>query len=470
MKKTASLALVFVLLFSLCAFSTFAAEITVSDATALRSAVESAAAGDTIKLEASIDLGNSGLAVKMQLTIDLNGFTLTSTDPTYATLYAGTAGDLTVTDSSDAKNGSVTNTAGNALGNFGKLTVDAGTFTGDYAFYNWNNSTSPIATVSGGTFVATGSDDLAIANCGELTVSGNADVQGVLDSSAKLTISGGTIETLRLTEPDYAPACGTSACVTGANIGTIDSFMEASVNGEFFPTLAQAVDLAGAGDTVKLAKDVDLGSNGLAVKKQLTIDLNGYALTSADVTYATLYTGTAGDLTVTDSSDAKNGSVANTAGNALGNFGKLTVEAGTFTGDYAFYNWNNSTSPIATVSGGTFVANGSEDIAIANCGELTVSGSTDVQGTLDSSAKLTISGGTFEEVAVTEPDYGPACGTSAAISGGTYDVKPVDTYIVEGYEAVGSGPYTVQAKQPVTPPTPSRPNPSTGVKLSGAAR
>ncbi|MBR5502353.1 MAG: hypothetical protein IKV55_04895, partial [Oscillospiraceae bacterium] len=134
------------------------------------------------------------------------------------------------------------------------------------------------------------------------------------------------------------------------------------------------------------------------------------------------------------------------------------------------YNWNNTTSPVAILNGGTFTATGSDDIAIANCGDLTVNDAV-VEGVLDSSAKLSITDGTFTEVAVTDPDYSPACGTSAVLSGGTYDVKPDEAYLAEDYEIIGEGPYVVQKKQPTTPaPTPGRPNPSTGVKLPGAAR
>jgi len=438
----------------------------VADRAALEAAISAAAEGGTVKLTGPIDLGTSGIKVSKKVTIDLGGFALTSTDSVYATICVGTAGDVTIVDSSDAKGGKVINTNGNALGNFGKVTVEGGTFEGWYAFYNFNNTVSPVAMLNGGTFVAAGSDDISIANCGELFVGAGAVIKDTLDSSAKLVTEGGSIENLVISTPDYAPACGTSAAIGEATVvETLTSDVVASVDGVGYLTLAEAVEKAADGKTVKLEKGIDLGANGIIVSKKVTIDLGGFALTSADSVYATICVGTAGDVTIVDSSDAKSGKVINTNGNALGNFGKVTVEGGTFEGWYAFYNFNNTVSPVAVLDGGVFVATGSDNIAIANCGEMTVN-SAKVEGILDSSAKIEILGGEFQQVDITAADYSPACGTSAVIKGGSYVVAPDVQYIADGFELTGNGPFGVVEETPdapvVTPVTPADPTPSTG--------
>ena len=202
MKKFFSLVLALVMALSLTTVAWGADPVTheAADKTALTAALNTAADGDIIKLTANIDMGTDYAKVAKKLTLDLGQFIITSANTDMGTVYVGTAGDLTI----NATTGGVTNTVKNAIGNYGVLVVNGGTFTGDYALYNYyyNATTFGTATINGGTFQAN-SGDLAIANCGKLTVAGG-DIE-TLDSSAELKVTGGSIEELAVTEPDYAP-------------------------------------------------------------------------------------------------------------------------------------------------------------------------------------------------------------------------------------------------------------------------
>ncbi len=122
----------------------------------------------------------------------------------------------------------------------------------------------------------------------------------------------------------------------------------AEVNGVGFASLAEAVNAANAGDTVKLLSDVTLTSY-LGIPKKVTIDLNGNAINTADVPSA-VYVYTNGDLTIDDTSDAKSGKII---GNKdvlyIRNGAKTTMNAGTVTsnGDFA-----------VVVHDSTFIMNG----------------------------------------------------------------------------------------------------------------
>jgi len=183
-----------------------------------------------------------------------------------------------------------------------------------------------------------------------------------------------------------------------------------------FGSLSEAIDEAKNGDTITLLQNIDLGTDNLIISKTLTLDLAGHVLESAySGDYATITVGTAGDVTITDSTSG--GGVNNTAGTALGNFGKLTIEGGTFIGDYPLYNWNNTTAAVVTISGGTFTAEG--DFSIANCGSMTIENAI-TDGWIHNTAAMTITGGYFENFYAAMPDYTPAVQPSLTISGGTF--------------------------------------------------
>ena len=207
-----------------------------------------------------------------------------------------------------------------------------------------------------------------------------------------------------------------------------------------FESLAEAVAAAEDGDEIVLLGDVDLGTEMLTVKKQVTINLNGKNITSAyEGDYAAIYVGTAGDLTIT-------GEGAITAAEvAIGNYGKVTILGGTISGEAALYNYyyNETTFGVAVISGGQLDN-------VWNCGDMTVSGGEIAY--LDNTHKLTVTDGTIGELVIGEADYAPVGGTSATVAEGTVQntnavARIGNTYyttLADAIAAVGAGDVVIE--------------------------
>lgn len=186
----------------------------------LQSAIDRAAVGETVVLTNDIVLTNR-VTVSNVVTIDLNGFTITGNiDDSYGAIYVGTKGILTIKDSSAKKNGSIINTLGNAIGNYGIVNIYGGIFTGNYALYNfyYNDSIYGTSVIYGGTFKSTDGTSPAVANCGDLTVNGGTIE--LLDTTNVLNVTGGTVESLYVGVADYNPE-KQSTSVSGGNIANL---------------------------------------------------------------------------------------------------------------------------------------------------------------------------------------------------------------------------------------------------------
>ena len=191
--------------------------------------------------------------------------------------------------------------------------------------------------------------------------------------------------------------------------------------------LQSAIDNAAVGETVVLTNDIVL-TNRVTVSNVVTIDLNGYAITgNIDDGYGAIYVGTKGILTIKDSSSKKTGSVINTLGNAIGNYGVVNIYGGEFTGNYALYNfyYNNSVYGTSVVYGGTFKSADGASPAVANCGDLTVNGG--AIESIDTTNVLNFTGGNVESLYVGVADYDPEK-QSTSISGGNI----VDLTVTDG--------------------------------------
>lgn len=187
----------------------------------LQFAINNAAVGETIVLTNDITLA-SRVTVSNVVTIDLNGYTITGNiDDGYGAIYIGTKGVLTIKDSSSKQSGSIINTIGNAIGNYGIVNVYGGTFVGNYALYNfyYNDSVCGISVIYGGTFKSAVSDSPAVANCGDLTVNGG--IIEMLDTTNVLNITDGTIESLYVGVADYNPE-KQSTSVSGGSIANLE--------------------------------------------------------------------------------------------------------------------------------------------------------------------------------------------------------------------------------------------------------
>lgn len=238
---------------------------------ALQKAVDNAAVGETLVLTSNITLTNR-VTVSNVVTIDLNGYTITGDiNDGYGAVYVGTKGVLTVKDGSAGQTGCITNTVGNAIGNYGVVEIYGGTFTGNYALYNfhYNNSVYGTSVVYGGTFKSIDVNSPSIANCGVLTVNGG--VIESIDTTNVLTVAGGTVESLYVGVADYNPE-KQSTSVSGGHIVALtvadDSSNEISVSGGTFDT---AIDSKYLADGAKLTYDKNTGAYVAAVSQGLKV-------------------------------------------------------------------------------------------------------------------------------------------------------------------------------------------------------
>jgi hypothetical protein len=204
---------------------------------ALQHAIDNAAVGETLVLTSNITL-TSRVTVSNIVTIDLNGYIITGNfDDYYGVIYVGTKGILTIKDSSSNKAGGIIGTIGNAIGNYGVVNIYGGTFTGNYALYNfyYNKSVYGTSVIYGGVFKTYNGDLDSIANCGDLTVNGGNIKH--LNTTNVLNVTGGTIDSLYVGVADYNPE-RQSTFISGGNITNLSvedgSDNEISVSGGTF--------------------------------------------------------------------------------------------------------------------------------------------------------------------------------------------------------------------------------------------
>ena len=229
---------------------------------ALQSAIDNAAVGETVVLTSDIIL-TSRITVSNVVTIDLNGYTITGNiNDAYGAIYVGTKGVLTIKDSSTSRTGGIVNALGNAVGNYGIVNIYGGTFTGNYALYNfyYNNSIYGTSVVYGGTFKSADDNSPSIANCGDLTINGGT-IESV-DTTNMLNVVGGTVESLYVGVADYNPERQNTS-ISGGNITDLvvanDSSNEVTVSGGTFGCEVDSQYLA---DGFKLTYNESTGTYG----------------------------------------------------------------------------------------------------------------------------------------------------------------------------------------------------------------
>lgn len=183
-------------------------------------------------------------------------------------------------------------------------------------------------------------------------------------------------------------------------------------------TLQDAIDKAAVGETIKLTNDVTL-TNRVTVTNVVTIDLNGHVITgNIDDSYGAIYIGTKGILTIKDSSSGKTGAIVNNIENAIGNYGIVNIYGGTFTGEYALYNFYYSDSVYGTsvIYDGIFKSVDGNSLTVVNCGDLTINSG--VIESVDTTNVLNVTGGTINSLYIGVADYNPER-QSTSVSGGT---------------------------------------------------
>lgn len=329
----------------------------------------------------------------------------------------------------------------------GTMNIYGGTFT---------HSGQEVEADSGSAVVVSG--DSAIVNISNGSFTG---LNGAISGNSNTVVTGGTFYNGAYDTNHYDDVSGfvPDGYKYDSETGTVTEDTTSYVasitkNGETtnYETLTAAVEAAENGDEIVLLSDV---TENVKIAKQLTLNLNGKTITG-NSSSATVYVAYGGDVTITG-----NGFVTNDGYDALGNYGTLTVENGTFTGNYALYNYcyaEFQNASVAVINGGTFKAATEGGVSIANCGDMAINNAT-IEDVLDSSAKLTITGEntTIESLIVKAPDnYTPQSGTSNVITGGTIskinvsalsdntleisggtfaatDVENIQSYVKEGY-------------------------------------
>ena len=238
---------------------------------ALQAAIDSAVVGEVIKLTENIEL-TSRIKVSNVVTIDLNGYSVTSNlNDAYGAIYVGTNGSLTIKDSSIAQSGSITNTASNAIGNYGEVNIYSGTIVGNYALYNFYYSGYVYGTsvIYGGVLKSVNEDSPAIANCGDLTISGG-NIESI-DTTNILSITGGDIESLYIGVADYEPE-QQSTSISGGNISALNveenTGNQVAISGGVFECEVDSKYLA---DGYKLTYNENTGVYGVASDGKLKV-------------------------------------------------------------------------------------------------------------------------------------------------------------------------------------------------------
>ena len=368
--------------------------------TSLKAALEAAQNGQTVILLSDATV-NERIDIYGSITLDMEGHTIT-----YEASSGTSSGIICLWDTA-------------------KLTITGnGHFTFKESYLNGPNSNiidtykDSELVIENGTFhagitcVQAAGNSKVVINGGEFSVhttwEGNNyywHLNLVDDSNAQIIVSGGTFENYdpanSKTENPVANFCAdgymtTSEVKDGKTYYTVVP-AAAEINDTYYATLADAITAAGDNDTITLLADV---TEDVVVPagKTITLDLNGYKITNA-ADHTIVNNGT---LTITDSSEAKIGTVDNIAHGkgALVNNGTVTLSGGTFE---------------RSQEAGTFTgANGNSWYTICNFGQMEIQTGVTVKnkGAFSSmiengfygpdvweegkTATLTIKGGTFE--------------------------------------------------------------------------
>ena len=352
----------------------------------------------------------------------------------------------------------------------GKLTINGGTFTAETAIYLKSGSLE----INGGTFTGNGEKkDYQYKDSGAIYTGTAIMIENVgrseYDAVTSAAINGGTFISVNNvaiqsvaenTNVDVVTGFisnGTFSsdvsdlCVYGykseangdGTYGITECDYVAEVNGVKYETLADAIAAAQAGDTITLLSDFTL-SKRLVATKDLTIDLNGHTWTST-ATSALAVSGCY--IKVTDSSDAKNGTVkagSGTSGNAIQviNNGEFVLENGNVHSANNGIYVNNGT---VTISGGTVkgVATSSAALYLQSNATVTITG-----GNIEAhngimlweNISLTISGGTISGTGSTGiQGNGTYDDTAISVSGGNISGRWAAIYHPQGGELNISG-------------------------------
>ena len=314
--------------------------------------------------------------------------------------------------------------------------------------------------ITGGTFTAkAGNKAIKAYDWAEKT-------ESTFTLAEKVAVSGGAF-----TSAVPAEYCANGFIPTQNADGTYTVKAEyiAETNGVKYKTLQAAIDAAKSGATVKLLADT---KENVTIEKELTLDLNGFTINGGTGTAKAAITNK-GTLTITDSSEAKtgtikrddNGTVGETSYYVIRNLGTMTIDqanvvnnsgyrkdnsSGSMVGSSLICNGDNNEGAKLTINGGkltqlNFIAikNGANGTLVVNGGEITSNHSA-----VQNWNNANILGGTLNGILWTLT-YGEAAigktvfGGEAVLNGRIYAEKYSQDVTVAPYVSITGGKLNV---------------------------
>lgn len=359
----------------------------------LNEAIGAAAEGDTVTLLAD---ATEDVVVDKNITLDLGGNTLTGTNTKKITLtiaknatatvkngsVKGTSSNYTIQNNGTATFETLTATAGNTgssmIDNWGTLTINSGVYTGGLNVVK--SEEDSVLTINGGKFTLDYSTDGytgVIFAYGDTTITGGEFIQSLTTcgrwNHPQVILTGvveGHVATTKVTGGSFTNAHSDEGIFRGVGKATSDNFevsggtfskaisadycaegfipstkknadgmygvkegkYVAKVGSKNYETLADAIRLAAKGKTVTLLDNIS-GNFEIASAKNITLDLNGFTLNGGTGTAKAAITNY-GTLTITDSSEAKTGTIKRADSGIVGetsyyviqNRGTMTIE------------------------------------------------------------------------------------------------------------------------------------------------
>lgn len=355
----------------------------------LADAVEAAQAGETVKLLSNVEL-STFLTINKSIILDLGEYNITRADGTG--LYVNGDVEVAINGSTGKVSGAQALYVANGL-----VKVNGGNFVGNKeAVYVQLNGKVEIY---GGKFEATDDEKTFVLN------KKDSD-----RANTSITVYGGTFVGFN---PANNAAEGKNTNFVAEGYASVDNgdgtytvaeavTPVAEVGGKTYSSLIAAFAAAKKGETVTLVADVALDTKTLTTQnggysvilnvkdKAITLDLNGKNITveaaAADVAsaqdgmlLAVFSADLNGHLTLTDNTDAKNGTVTVNLNDAKvysvfvsesgqsdkSNSGKITVEAGNYAtkGKVSNAMFFTDADKVITVNGGNFYCDGATTTA-----------------------------------------------------------------------------------------------------------
>ena len=424
----------------------------------LSDAVTAAVEGNTVTLLADT---TEDVVVDKNITLDLGGKTLTGKNSGKPTLtiakgatatvkngfVIGTSSFYNIQNNGTATFESLTATAGNTgssmIDNWGTLTITSGTYTGGLNVVKSEENSTLV--INGGEFTLDYCPDsgytAVILVYGDTTINGGKFIQnatkkwanpqvvmtGVVDGAeAPITrVTGGTFTNNsgkdndifhgygKATSDNFEVSGGTfnksvpeEYCANGfiptknadGTYGVKEGKYVAKIGSKKYETLADAIRLATNGKTVTLLDNID-GNFEIASAKKITLDLNGFTLNGGTGTAKAAITNY-GTLTITDSSEAKTGTIkradsgieGETSYYVIKNHGTMTIEKASVINNSGYKKQN----PSGSMVGSSLILNGGVD----NISKLTIKGGEFTQMNFiaiknDANGELHVEGGTI---------------------------------------------------------------------------